>query len=202
MITTRLLLIVFLFFIFVMLTGTSYAKDTARIIFSSKTPIATAGQVMTVTVLIDSSVPVNAVQAKIIYPENKFKLLSVNYANSQFSIKAQETITPGNITMARGNIQPKSGKNELAVITFDTLSNGNISDFTYSPENSLAMSSSKNENILVGSEVETVKPPVPTKVNIISKLFQPEKTSSKTPNSFWEFLWQGTKTSIQKIFNN
>lgn len=196
----RYLLIAVIAFIFVSMADVSYAQDTAKIIFTSATPNTEAGQTMLVNVVVDSSVPVNAVEARIAYPGSKFKLLSVNYANSQFSIQAQESSSNGNVTIVRGNVVPRTGKNLLATLVFESTADGDIDDFSYS-DTSLVMSSDKNENILTGSDVATRQPPATPKIT--SSYSNPAtnfKQRKVVHKSFFDFLIQRGWATFHSFF--
>lgn len=200
----RYLLITLIVVFFLSFVGVSHAQDTAKITFTSATPSTKPGQLMLVNVVVDSTVPVNAVEARISYPSSEFKLLSVNYANSQFSIQAQESSSVGSVTLVRGNIVPRTGKNLLATLVFESITNGNVNAFSYS-DTSLVMSSNKNENILTGSEIATKQPPtVSKKTNNTPGSYPITATTPKAKKvahqSFLDFLLQSARDSFQSIF--
>ncbi len=198
--TARFILITVIALLFISGTTTAYAIDTARILFNSSTPTTKPGQIMIVNVVVDSNTPVNAVQVKILYPTEVFNLLSINYTNSQFSIQADQTTTPGSITLARGNIEPRNGKNLFATLVFKTKTNGNMSYFSYSLADSLAMSSTKNENILVNSQVATVKPNTNRGSGVAVQTTPFPNSKSKAPPAFYDYFLQEVKKSFQQLF--
>lgn len=198
-------------FVFLFFTPSSYAvTGAAHVSFSSETPQVPAGKNMTVSVIVDSTVPINAVQLNIAYPSGTFKLLSIDSSNSQYNIKAQETQSPGLITIARGSLQPRTGSSLVTVLQLQAITAGSIDDFVLSPNDSLVMSSDKNENILTGSQVKTVKPPSlsPTSSapGFISKIVKSSPISnvvdsnSLSLGSFVSFVIHLAQGSIQRLF--
>ncbi len=140
----------------VVFTATVEAADIAKIIFSPAGKVV-AGKAIRVDVFVDSNVHVNAAQLNITYPVDEITLSGVDSANSKFSIKAEETISPGMIKIARGNVRALKGKNLLVSITVVPKTVSALGKLSYSQSDSLVMSKD-NVNVLSGSQVLTVKP--------------------------------------------
>ncbi len=158
------ILIILITFVLVLLTNVKVANaaNVAKVIFSPSGQIA-AGKNVRVEVFIDSNVQVNAAQISITYPTNEISLQSVDTVNSKFTIKAEETITPGVVKIARGNVQALRGKNLLASLNVIPQTTNSLSKLSYSVSDSLVMSKD-NVNVLSGSQVLTVKPVTPAPV--------------------------------------
>lgn len=183
---------------FSIITGKVSAKDTASILFETQTSAITVGQSVKVNVFINSSVPVNAAQLSITYPQSEFSLLSIDSSSSTFSIKAMEKASPGIIEIARGNIKALQGKRLFTVLNLKPLrSSASISQLGYLSTKSLVMSEA-NVNILSGSQVQTVKPEAPTSA-----------TTSNTNNSnikinrsgFIKVVTQAVKQFFHDLFH-
>lgn len=138
-------------------TTGAYAADSATVHFDSTQPLQ-PGKDGRIEITIDSSVPVNAAQLSITYPPSQFRVIAVDTQGSKFTIAAEESIQNGVVKLARGNVQPLTGKSLFATLVVRPLTgNASTDSFGYSSTDSLVMSA-ENENVLTGSEVATVKP--------------------------------------------
>lgn len=155
------IILIFIFVFAFAFAGVVHATNMASIDFSYKGRVV-PNQNIRVDVYVNSNTEVNAAQLKILYPEAEFSLVSVDSQSSDFKIEAEETVSAGSITIARGNIQPLKGKRLLTTLVLTPKTNrANISNIDYEPFESLVMSID-NENILTDSKVSTVKPITPT----------------------------------------
>jgi len=73
---------------------------------------------LTVDVFLDSPLPVNGVQASILFPADKLALDAVDTAGSAFAIGAREDRALGAVVLARGHLQPLSGRLKVATLVF------------------------------------------------------------------------------------
>ncbi len=106
-----------------------------------------SGSTVTVTVRENSgTTAVNAVQANINYPTDKFTFVSADYSASAFSVEAQNTSDNGLIKIARGATTPISGNQIVGVITF-TLSGTGRAALSFASGTAL-VSSSTNQNLV------------------------------------------------------
>lgn len=140
-------------------SGKVNAADVAKIIFVPDGKLV-AGKNLKVNIFVESNAPVNAVQLTATFPTDQFTYGSIDTTKSKFSIKAEERVINGGVILARGNINPLSGRNLLAVMTLvPTRASSSIKQISYSVSDSLVMSTN-NVNILSGSQVLTLKPQI------------------------------------------
>lgn len=90
---------------------------------------------------------VNAVQANLSYPADKFDFVNIDSSNSAFGVTAPSNGGNGTITIARGTVNPVVGKQLVASFTLKpTVSSGKASiDFT---SGSAIERSTDNQNTL------------------------------------------------------
>ncbi len=157
-----------LFFILFVSVSPIHAADTATVTFQAQSKYI-VGQNVKVNVFVNSSTLINAVQLKIAYPTAYFSVTSFDSNTSAFGIKAEETILPGLLTVARGTIEPVQGKKLLTVINAKVLKKGASNKlFGYLTADSLVMTVD-GRNILSGSVTAASLPtptPVPTSSGI------------------------------------
>jgi hypothetical protein len=67
---------------------------------------------------------VNAVQANLVYPSDKFNFNKIDATGSAFEIEAQSTGNNGNITIARGHVGDLKGVQLVATVTLVAKSSG------------------------------------------------------------------------------
>ena len=168
----------------------SFAQsESAEFLFSSnKSPIP-AGENFELNINLDSgTTQVNAIDLKFEYPVQKISLVSLDTEISDFDIKADESITPGKITIIRGTVEPKSGITKIAKIQFTALEKIDLSELSYSKD-SLVMSID-NENILQDSKVATINP---------NDVDLPD-TNSDASNSLWERIKKANSNFWETLF--
>lgn len=82
------------------------------------------GDTVTLEVWVDAkNQPVNAVQANLTYPTNKFKFKNIDPNGSAFEIEAQATEKKGVIKIGRGHIGEVKGTQLVAKVNLTALSN-------------------------------------------------------------------------------
>jgi preprotein translocase subunit SecG len=92
--------------------------------------------------------PVNAVQANLVYPADKFQAVSTDYTGSVFTIQAAESLGSGTVQIARGNVEAINAPDALlAKVTFRTLSTGRKVKISFG-SGSAIVRSTDNVNIL------------------------------------------------------
>jgi plastocyanin len=90
---------------------------------------------------------VNAVQANIAYPADKLQYVSDDTTNSSFTINAQHSVSSGAIYIARGNIEPVTGRALVATITFKSLASSGQAQVGFM-NGSVIADSTTNTNVL------------------------------------------------------
>lgn len=105
-------------------------------------------EILTVEVWADSGTePVNAVQANISYPSDKFEFVNVDSAGSAFEIEAETTGSNGKVVIARGHVGKLTGKQLVAKINFKAKAGGEKVNISFDKDSSL-LSALTNKNIL------------------------------------------------------
>src|SRR4030042_4609996 len=97
--------------------------------------------------------PVNAVQAKIAYDTSKLDAVSIDGSSSAFQIKAQETISLGVVTIARGvnaGEPPVTGDQLVASVHFKAKSSSGSTSVNFT-DGTVLVRSTDNANILNGT---------------------------------------------------
>jgi hypothetical protein len=115
------------------------------------------GSPVTLEVWVDSgSDPVNAVQANLSYPADKFDFQSIDTKGSAFEIQAVSTGGDGKVSIARGHIGELKGSNLVAKVTL--VAKGDKGDAALSfAEGSALVRSTDHINILKDKSGGTVK---------------------------------------------
>ena len=90
---------------------------------------------------------VNAVQANLTYPSDKFDFLWISSSGSAFEITAEESGGGGSIKIGRGTISAKSGDQFVASVTFSAKVSAGTASISFSGGASV-VSSSTSKNIL------------------------------------------------------
>ncbi len=163
----------------------SVASGSAVIALSPSSGTQIIGQSVTVKIYVDSgSTPINTVQTSISYPAARADVTSINYAGTNFGVKAQENVGSGVITIARGSQTPVSGMAIIGEITFRVKSG----PLPLTLSNGVAISSSTNQNLSVTHQnaifaavTPTFTPtytPIPTRTIIVDPI-----SPSITPQS-------------------
>lgn len=134
-----------------------------NIAFSPSTQTASVGDFVTIEVREDSgTIPVNAVQANILYPSSILEFVSTDSATSPFTIQAQAEQTAGRISLARGSAvgTAQTGNQLIARVTFKVLQ-ASSATLQYDPDTAV-VSSDTNTNILTTTDSKgtaVIKPP-------------------------------------------
>ena len=112
---------------------------------SQKVPV---GTVLTLSVWVDSyDQPVNAVQANLSYPADKYDFVNIDASLSAFGIEAQASGGNGSVNIARGQVGSISGHQLLAKINLLAKDNNGSSSVSFSG-GSAVVRSTDNVNIL------------------------------------------------------
>ncbi len=106
------------------------------------------GDIVKVSVWEDSgNQPVNAVQASIEYPANKFTYVSSDGSRSAFEIQAQNTGKDGKIVIARGHKGSLTGRQLVAVVSLKTKNGSGNATLRFNNDTHL-VSADTNQDIL------------------------------------------------------
>ena len=102
-----------------------------------------------VTVTLDTAgKSVNAVQANISYPADKFSYVGTDSSTSSFAIQAEESQQPGSIRIARGSTSAVSGSQVVVTkLTFKPVASSRKSTISFG-SGTAVVSSTTNTNIL------------------------------------------------------
>jgi hypothetical protein len=101
-------------------------RSTPNLSLSPSSASVSAGSTLAVQIWMDSGVStVNAVQANLSYPLNKFNFVNIDSAGTAFGVEAQSTGGNGTVNIARGSTAPLSGKQLVATVNFTPLSSIN-----------------------------------------------------------------------------
>jgi hypothetical protein len=119
----------FLFYIcllFFLNSGKVYAQN-ASLSFSPASTTVIVSQTVTITVMVDSGGEnISGVTADFTYPSNLLEFVSIDSANSEFSVEAEADHVTGTVFLSRavsgGNTF--NGTGEVSRVTFRGLSNG------------------------------------------------------------------------------
>lgn len=102
----------------------SQMKNKASLTLVPEGKKVSQDSVITMVVWVDSgNQPVNAVQANLIYPANKFGFVSVDSAGSAFEVEAQALGGGGVVNIARGHIGSVYGRQLVAKVNLKVKSN-------------------------------------------------------------------------------
>ena len=93
------------------------------------------------------STAVNAVQADLTYPADKFDFVSIDAANSAFAVEASSTGGDGKISIARGTTTEVSGRQLVATVQLRARVASGKATVSFASTSSL-LSSQDNANIL------------------------------------------------------
>jgi hypothetical protein len=129
-------------------TNKSGSSTGATMYITPSKQTLTPSDSLIATVWVDSRrLPVNAVQAVIMYPADKLSYTSTEAASSQFTVAAQSDETPGKIVIARGSTTPLTGSQLVATVVFKPLVSSGKASLTIDKSSQL-LSSDTNQNIL------------------------------------------------------
>ena len=76
------------------------------------------GASFAVAIRVNSSSPINAVQANLSYPADKLNFVSISSAGSAFALQVESSAGNGSVRIARGLIGTTSGDKLIATVTF------------------------------------------------------------------------------------
>lgn len=123
----------------------------ASLYLSPSSSTVVQGSTLTVSIRTNTGgVAVNAVQANLTYPSDKFDLLWISSGGSAFEITAEESGGGGSIKIGRGTISAKSGDQFVASVTFSAKVSTGSASISFSGGSSV-VSSSTSKNILGAS---------------------------------------------------
>jgi hypothetical protein len=107
-----------------------------------------AGSSITLEVWVDTGdKPVNAVQANLVYPVDKFDFHSIDAKGSAFEIQAMSTGGNGKVNIARGHIGDVKGPNLIAKVVLVAKSNKGDAQVSF-VDGSAVVTSTDHKNIL------------------------------------------------------
>jgi hypothetical protein len=127
---------------------TTNASGDAKLYLKPSSQDVKAGSSITLEVWVDTGdVPVNAVQANLSYPADKFDFNSIDAKESAFEIQAMSTGGKGKINIARGHVGDVKGPNLIAKVILVAKSNKGDAQVNFI-EGSAIVTSNDHKNIL------------------------------------------------------
>jgi hypothetical protein len=107
-----------------------------------------SGSSITLEVWVDTGdKPVNAVQANLVYPADKFDFHSIDAKDSAFEVQAMSTGGNGKVNIARGHIGDVKGPNLVAKVILVAKSNKGDAQVSFA-DGSAVVTSTDHKNIL------------------------------------------------------
>lgn len=98
-------------------TTNNQTESGPSLSFSPANQSVKTGETLTLAIWEDSGdVEINAVQAKISYPTDKFEFVGISTTNSAFEVEAQSSDTDGEIVIARGHVGKLTGRQLVVTI--------------------------------------------------------------------------------------
>ena len=129
----------------------SLGEGPASLSVESESNTAQQQEVIEVSVYVDSvDEPVNAVQANVAYPTDKFEFIGINAKESPFTVEAENKEENGVIKIARGSFDPIKGRQLIAVIQLRAINGSGDADLTIT-EGSGVISAETAEDVLGSS---------------------------------------------------
>ncbi len=123
-------------------------NNTNLIYFYPSEDTVSGNQPLIVNVRTVTRESINAIQANIHYPAQLLHVTNITYDGSSFDIQAEEKRMPGLIKIARGVINPVSGDNLIATITFTPIAiNSSIASLSFT-NGTAVVDSTRSQNIL------------------------------------------------------
>lgn len=130
------------------------------------------GETFPVTIVIDGTDAVNAVQTDISFPAEILTVASTDFNMSPFPIQAELTLGAGSIRAVRGAITPVSGPHVFGVIRFAVVAVGTAA--VRFLDTSLALRASDTQNVLsaknnasfITEVVDTTAPAPPDNIRL------------------------------------
>jgi hypothetical protein len=136
------------FFALIQAAASSTSNSNAMLYLNPSSQKVGSGQTLTLEVWMDAkSQPVNAVQANLTYPVDKFDFAGIDTNGSAFEVEAQSSGGSGEVKIARGHVGALTGSQLVARVNLIAKSgkgNGNI-NFT---GGSAIVRSTDNINVL------------------------------------------------------
>jgi len=133
--------------------GFSPRQSTAALSLAPRARTS-ADEPLRVDVFLESRVPVNTVQAALVFPKEKLEFLSADTADSPFKVLARQEVGDGSFMLAAGNIEPVQGKHRIATLSFKPLSNDKAT--LYFARGSQTLQASNNGNVLTRADAVNV----------------------------------------------
>jgi hypothetical protein len=142
-------------------SNSTYSADgNAKLYLKPSNEQVNAGSPVTFEVWVDSGdKTINAVQANLTYPVDKFDFSSISANGSAFEIQAVSTGGNGKINIARGHIGDLKGPNLVAKVVLTAKSSKGDAQVSFAPD-SAVVTSTDHKNILkdkIGSKFKISK---------------------------------------------
>jgi cytoskeletal protein RodZ len=136
----------------------TYSSDgNAKLYLKPSNEQVNAGSSVTFEVWVDTGdKPVNAVQANLTYPVDKFDFSSISANGSAFEIQAVSTGANGKISIARGHIGDLKGPNLVAKVVLTAKSSKGDAQVSFAAD-SAVVTSTDHKNILKDKTGSTFK---------------------------------------------
>jgi hypothetical protein len=129
----------------------------AKLFLKPSAQNVSAGSTLTFEIWVDTGGQgVNAVQANLTYPVDKFDFSSINAKGSAFEVQAMSTGGDGKISIARGHIGDVKGAGLVAKVVLTAKSNKGNADIQFA-DGSAVVRSSDHTNILQTKTGSTYK---------------------------------------------
>jgi hypothetical protein len=129
----------------------SYASPHSRgvnLYLEPSSQKVSAGSTLSLQIWLDTkSEPVNAVQANLTYPVDKFNFESIDSTGSAFEVEAQSSGGNGIIKVARGHVGSITGVQLVATLNLKSLSSSGKASIDFA-SGSAAVRSTDNVNVL------------------------------------------------------
>jgi len=141
----------FLFFFTLFFVTTKPVLAAANFWLSPSSKSISQGQNISITIGVDTNgESVNAVQANLSYPVDKFDYVSLSTSGSALSIIAEKSVSGGQVRIAGGAMPPGfSGSKSIATITLKAKVNSGSASISFNSDSSV-LRNSDNQNIASG----------------------------------------------------
>lgn len=124
------------------------SEGVATLSLDPESATVTKDTTFTVSIWVDTKdQPVNAVQAELNYPVDKFDFVSIDGVGSAFEIVAESSGKDGTITIARAQITPVVGKQLVAKVNLTPKVDTGSGEITFTDQ-SQVINSENNSNII------------------------------------------------------
>ena len=129
-------------------TQTPPTEAASKLYLNPASQNLASGAQITVEIREDSgNTPVNAVQANLSYPADKLTYLSVDYTGSAFDVQAQEKTENGQIFIARGSYDGKTGEQLIAKVNFQAISGPTTAELKFQAGSSLISATTHKDTL-------------------------------------------------------